>query len=57
MNLAIRFPSLALSVRKAMIARIADKTGFSLSDAAIAKIARYRAPPALIENAVRLRRS
>jgi transitional endoplasmic reticulum ATPase len=53
MNLAIRFPRPALSVRKAMIAQIADKTGFSLSGLAIAKIARYRAPPALIENAVR----
>ncbi|THD47415.1 MAG: AAA family ATPase [Bradyrhizobium sp.] len=53
MNLAIRFSRPALSVRKAMVARIVQGAGFRLDERAALDLARSPAPPALIENAIR----
>jgi DNA replication protein DnaC len=53
MNLTLRFPKPNLSVRRAMIARIAAKAGFHMSPAAALDLARSPAPPALIDNAIR----
>ena len=52
MNLALRFPKPTLSVRKAMVARIAKGIGFRLNESAALELARTPAPPALIENAI-----
>src|SRR5271165_5899732 len=52
MNLALRFPRPRLSVRKAMVARIAKGHGMRMDDSAHT-LARAHAAPALIENAIR----
>jgi hypothetical protein len=52
MNLALRFSKPTLSVRKAMVARIAKGADFRLDESAVVELARAPAPPALIENAV-----
>jgi transitional endoplasmic reticulum ATPase len=53
MSLALRFSKPTLSVRKTMVARIAECAGFRLNETAISELARTPAPPALIENAIR----
>ena len=53
MNLALRFPRPRLSVRKAMVARIAKDRGMRMDDASAHSLARARAAPALIDNAIR----
>ena len=53
MNLALRFPRPRLSIRKAMVARIAKGHGMRMDDASADTLARARAAPALIENAIR----
>src|SRR5271165_142551 len=53
MNLALRFPRPRLSVRKAMVARIAKDHGMRMDDASAHTLARARAAPALIDNAIR----
>jgi transitional endoplasmic reticulum ATPase len=54
MNLALRFPRLSLSLRKAMVARIAKGHAMRLDDASAETFARARAAaPTLIENAIR----
>jgi hypothetical protein len=52
MNLALRFSKPTLSVRKAMVARIAKGADFRLDESAALELARTPAPPALIENAI-----
>jgi transitional endoplasmic reticulum ATPase len=52
MNLALRFSKPDLSVRKAMVARIARGADFRLDESAALELARTPAPPALIENAI-----
>jgi transitional endoplasmic reticulum ATPase len=52
MNLALRFSKPTLSVRKAMVARIAKGADFQLEESALVELARTPAPPALIENAI-----
>ncbi|MGA2494884.1 MAG: AAA family ATPase [Roseiarcus sp.] len=52
MNLALRFSKPALSVRKAMVAQIAQGAGFRWDEGAALDLARSAAPPALIENAI-----
>ena len=52
MNLALRFPKPTLSMRKAMVARIAKGAGLRLHESAALELARMPAPPALIENAI-----
>jgi SpoVK/Ycf46/Vps4 family AAA+-type ATPase len=53
MSLALRFSKPTLSVRKTLVARIAESTDFRLSETALLELARTPAPPALIENAIR----
>jgi len=53
MNLALRFPRLRLSARKAVVARIAKGHGLRLDDASADTLARARVAPTLIENAIR----
>src|SRR5579872_1992261 len=53
MSLSIRFPKPSLSMRRVMVRQIGKKFAFRLSEPAAADIARYSAPPALIENAIR----
>ena len=53
MNLALRFPKPSLSLRKAMVARIARRHGMRLDDASAETLVRARAAPAFIENAIR----
>jgi transitional endoplasmic reticulum ATPase len=53
MSLALRFSKPTLSVRKTMVARIAESADFRLSETALLELARTPAPPALIENAIR----
>ena len=53
MNLALRFPRLLLSLRKATVARIANGHGMRLDDASAETLVRARADPAFIENAIR----
>jgi transitional endoplasmic reticulum ATPase len=53
MNLALRFPRLRFSLRKAMVARIAKGHGMRLDDASAETLARARAAPTLVENAIR----
>ncbi len=53
MNLALRFPRPSLSVRRAMVTKIAANLNFRLSETGALDLARATAPPALIENAVR----
>jgi transitional endoplasmic reticulum ATPase len=53
MSLALRFPKPTLSVRKTMVARIAESADFRLSEIALLELAGTPAPPALIENAIR----
>jgi len=52
MTLALRFSKPTLSVRKAMVARIAKGADFRLDESAALELARTPAPPALIENAI-----
>jgi transitional endoplasmic reticulum ATPase len=52
MNLALRFAKPSLSVRKTMVARIAECADFRLNETALLELARTPAPPALIENAI-----
>ncbi len=52
MNLALRFSKPTLSVRKTMVARIAQGAGFRLDEGAALDLARSPAAPALIENAI-----
>ena len=52
MNLALRFSKPTLSVRKAMVARIAKGADFRLDESAVVELARAPAPPALIKNAI-----
>jgi transitional endoplasmic reticulum ATPase len=52
MNLALRFSKPTLSMRKAMVARIAKGADFRLDESAALELARTPAPPALIENAI-----
>jgi transitional endoplasmic reticulum ATPase len=52
MNLVLHFPKPGLLVRRKMVARIARRTGFALSDEEVKKIAQLQAAPALIENAL-----
>ena len=52
MNLALRFAKPSLSVRKTMVARIAECADFRLNETALLELARRPAPPALIENAI-----
>jgi transitional endoplasmic reticulum ATPase len=52
MSLALRFPKPTLSVRKTMVAEIANGADFRLTKTALLKLARTPAPPALIENAI-----
>jgi transitional endoplasmic reticulum ATPase len=52
MNLARRFAKPTLSVRKTMVARIAQGAGFRLDEGAALELARSPASPALIENAI-----
>ena len=52
MNLALRFSKPTLSVRKVMVARIAEGAGLRLDEGAVLDLARSPAPPALIENAI-----
>jgi transitional endoplasmic reticulum ATPase len=53
MNLALRFAKPSLSVRKTMVARIAECANFRLNETALLELARTPASPALIENAIR----
>jgi transitional endoplasmic reticulum ATPase len=53
MNLALRFAKPSLSVRKTMVARIAECADFRLNETALLELARTPAAPALIENAIR----
>ena len=53
MSLALRFPKPQLSVRKAMVARIAKSYRLRLDEASALLLARARASPALIDNAIR----
>ncbi len=52
MNLALRFPKPTLSMRKAMVARVAKGAGLRLHESVALELARTPAPPALIENAI-----
>jgi len=52
MNLALRFSKPTLSMRKAIVARIAKRADFRLDESAALELARSPAPPALIENAI-----
>jgi hypothetical protein len=52
MNLALRFAKPTLSVRKAMVARIAKKAPFRLDESDVLELAQTPATPALIENAI-----
>jgi SpoVK/Ycf46/Vps4 family AAA+-type ATPase len=52
MSLALRFSKPTLSGRKTLVAGIAKRAGFRLSEAALLELARTSAPPALIENAI-----
>jgi len=51
--LALPFPKPALSVRMAMVTRIAKAVDFQITDDAKKDLARMQASPALIENAIR----
>jgi transitional endoplasmic reticulum ATPase len=53
MNLALRFVKPSLSVRKTMVARMAECADFRLNETALLDLARTPASPALIENAIR----
>jgi transitional endoplasmic reticulum ATPase len=53
MNLALRFAKPSLSVRKTMVARIAECADIRLNETALLELARTPASPALIENAIR----
>src|SRR4029077_18899132 len=53
MSLALRFAKPSLSVRKTMVARMAECADFRLNETALLDLARTPAPPALIENAIR----
>ena len=53
MNLALRFPKPSLSVRRAMVTRIAAAADLRMDEAAALDLAQLPAPPALIENAIR----
>jgi transitional endoplasmic reticulum ATPase len=55
MNLAVRFPRPRLSVRRAMVARIAKTHGVRLDDASTRLLAHAQASPAAIDNAIRQR--
>jgi transitional endoplasmic reticulum ATPase len=52
MNLALRLSKPTLSVRKAMVMRIAKRVDFRLDESAVLELARTPAPPALLENAI-----
>jgi transitional endoplasmic reticulum ATPase len=53
MSLALRFAKPSLSVRKTMVARMAECADFRLNETALLDLARTPASPALIENAIR----
>ena len=53
MNLALRFPRPRLSVRKSMVARMAESHGLRLDEASTRLLARAQASPAAIDNAIR----
>ena len=53
MSLALRFSKPTLSVRKTMVARMAECADFRLNETALLDLARTLASPALIENAIR----
>jgi transitional endoplasmic reticulum ATPase len=53
MNLVLRFPKPALSVRKRIVSRIAKSERFPLDEASALELAGASASPAFIENAIR----
>ena len=53
MNFVLRFPKPSLAVRKNMVERIAKGAAFRLDTKSAIELARARAAPALIENAIR----
>jgi transitional endoplasmic reticulum ATPase len=53
MNLALRFAKPSPSVRKTMVARIAECADFQLNETVLLELARTPTLPALIENAIR----